>query len=64
MVETSPLTLTLTSDLNPFALCKLIIIIDSLYEVLCKHCMLWAYITRGTSKVTMAIAHAPWYKDT
>ena len=24
--------------------------------------MLWAYISRGTSKVTMAIAHAPWYK--
>ena len=23
---------------------------------------LWAYISRGTSKVTMAIAHAPWYK--
>ena len=23
--------------------------------------MLWAYISRGTSKVTMAIAHAPWY---
>ena len=22
---------------------------------------LWAYNTRGTSKVTMAIAHAPWY---
>ena len=22
---------------------------------------LWAYNSRGTSKVTMVIAHAPWY---
>ena len=29
-------------------------------QTLSRH-MLWAYINRGTSKVTVAIAHAPWY---
>ena len=24
---------------------------------------LWAYNSRGTSKVTMVIAHAPWYNN-